>query len=105
MDASDAALDVLAILPALEPWLRQEIRSGTARHLRFTFPQIWQAIVVQVGHGRYHVGLEEDKTARELDPGRKPARARPTREVAGWSDLRVVLVVPADLVGRNRPVQ
>ena len=68
MDASDAALDVLAILPALEPWLRQEIRSGMTKHLRFTFPQIWQAIVVQVGHGRYHVGLEEDKTAGELDP-------------------------------------
>jgi hypothetical protein len=68
IDPSDAALDVLAILSPLEPWLHQEIRSGTTKQLRFTFPQIWQAIVVQVGHGRYHVGLEEGKTARELDP-------------------------------------
>jgi uncharacterized protein (TIGR03083 family) len=92
IDPSDAALDVLAILPALEPWLREEIRSGTTKHLRFTFPQIWQAIAVQVGHGRYHVGLQEDNTARELDPvetllalaRREKSRDEVISELSSW---------------------
>lgn len=92
IDPSDAALDVLAIIPALEPWLRQEIRSGATKLLRFTFPQLWQAIVVQVGNGRYHVGLEEDNTARELDPvetllvlaQREKSRDEVISELSSW---------------------
>jgi hypothetical protein len=36
--------------------------------LRFTFPQIRQAIIVHAGDGLYHVWLENDEAAIELDP-------------------------------------
>ncbi len=51
VDPSDAALDVLAVLPALEPWVRSDVRSGPEKQIAFTFSQIEQAIVVTVGDG------------------------------------------------------
>jgi hypothetical protein len=68
IEPSDAALDVLAILPALEPWLRQDVRCGATKHLRFSFPQVPRMIVVRAGDGSYHVGVEDTDAARNLDP-------------------------------------
>jgi uncharacterized protein (TIGR03083 family) len=68
IDASDAALDVLAVLPPLEPWLRDDVRSGPAKRLSFSFPQIAYTITVAAGGGDYRVQLDGKGTAAELEP-------------------------------------
>ena len=68
IDSSDAALDILAILPALEPWLRDDVRTGAKKRLSVTFPQITHAIVVEAGDGMYHVVLEDGASTEDVDP-------------------------------------
>jgi uncharacterized protein (TIGR03083 family) len=91
IDPADAALDVLAALPALEPWLRPEIRDGTRRRVSFTFPQIRHTINVQTGGSVYVVSLD-DAPAATVDPvemllaisGRKESSDPTVRELASW---------------------
>lgn len=67
IEPRDAALTLLASLPALEPWVLPEVQSGAKRSVSFTFPQIEPSIAVHVGDGSYAVTLD-GKVAAEIDP-------------------------------------
>jgi hypothetical protein len=92
IDLSVAALDVLAILPALEPWLHPDVRTGTVKQVAFTFPQIRHAILVRAGDDSYLVELEAKGTEREVDPvamllaisHREPSSDALISELASW---------------------
>lgn len=86
IDPSDAALTVLAVLPALEPWLRDPVRTGAKQRVSFTCPQLPQTIVVEAGDGSYAVQLEKKESVNVVDPvGMLLAlgqRARPSDSVS-----------------------
>lgn len=92
IDASDAALDVVALLPALEPWLREDVRAGVHKRVSFTFSQIEQAVVVEAGGGWYRVELTGKGSAPEVDPveillalaQREPSSNPEIGELASW---------------------
>lgn len=92
IDPADAALDVLAILPPLEPWLRAEVRSGPPLRLAFSLPHVAGPIVVEAGAGAYRVTIDPSATAVELDPvetllalSQRRAATDPTlRELSSW---------------------
>jgi uncharacterized protein (TIGR03083 family) len=92
IDPADAALDVVAVLPPLEPWLRPEVRAASARRVSFTFAQFSRAIVVRTGDASYSVALEERGEAEEVDPvdvllalsQRSESANAVVRELASW---------------------
>lgn len=92
IDPSDAALDVLAILPALEPWVRPEVLAGPTQEVSFAFPQMAHTIVVRTGGGSYAVALEQLGSSVEVDPvemllalsQREQASSEVARELASW---------------------
>lgn len=92
IDAADAALDVVAIVPALEPWVRPEVLAGTRGRVAFTFPQFEHTIVVQAGEGSYAVTLEEQGSVPDVDPvemllalsQREESSDAVVRELASW---------------------
>ncbi|MGH9200092.1 MAG: maleylpyruvate isomerase family mycothiol-dependent enzyme [Vicinamibacterales bacterium] len=92
IDPSDAALDVLAILPALEPWLRDDARTDPTKRVSFTFPQIQHTITVLAGHSSYRVVLEDKASTAAVDPvemllalaQRKESSNEVIRELSSW---------------------
>ncbi|HVE90740.1 MAG TPA: DinB family protein [Actinomycetota bacterium] len=69
IDPADAALDLRALLPALEPWVRPEVHSGKAQEAEFSFPGPDRAICIEVGGGLYRVTTKPaDGSAPEVDP-------------------------------------
>jgi hypothetical protein len=95
VDPADAALDLHAVLPILEPWVRDDIRSGPSQRLAVGFPGDPQAVVVEVGEGRYRAQNEARATAtavEQVDPveaflavaGREPAQSPAVARLVGW---------------------
>jgi hypothetical protein len=68
IEPDEAALDVVAVLPPLEPWLRPEIRAGASRRVAFTLAELGLTVLVQAGGGEYDVTVVDNMSAEVVDP-------------------------------------
>lgn len=93
IDAANAILVLRAGLPALRPWVFDEILTGPPRRAAFTFPGFDAALIAATGEGAFTVvPAERDYADDEVDPvemflavaGRVPVRAPLVKDLASW---------------------
>lgn len=93
IDPEEAARVLRAALPALRPWIRDEVIAGSEQRLVVTFSTGGPALDAVVGGGRYEVALTDAEEAdAAVDPvhtllavsGREPARDPLVQRLADW---------------------
>jgi hypothetical protein len=92
IEPADVALDVMVVLPALEPWVRDDVRSGRSRELSFALAPEGRAVAVAVGAGTYGVRLVPAGSAPVVDPvelllalsKRRSSSDRVVAELSSW---------------------
>lgn len=93
LPSDQLVLGFRACVPALGPWVLDEVLAGTSRRVELTFPGVDFALVAEVGEGRYEVhAAERGVAAEEVDPaeafltiaGRRASQDPVIAELASW---------------------
>lgn len=93
IDEQHAALGLRAAMPAIRPWVLDEVLDGPPRTETFAFPGASSALTVHTGQGSWDVEtIDRPEDAHEVDPvelllavpKRVPATEPFASEIAGW---------------------